>query len=462
MSIEKWDAATYPFWHGSAPMSHVLGVAGPAEVLVSGDGSWVVDRGGRRFLDARAGIANMMLGYSRSDIVAAMNKQALELPFVCTFRYERPAGVIVDYARSLVAVAPSSLTRVRFTHTGSAAVESALLMARCYHRNLGHPDKVAIIGLAGSYHGSTLMTMAAAGQPYLHDAFGPMPEGFHHVPPPAAGACGECLGTDVAGPNCVDDVFERIAAIGPERVAAIIVEPIKGLSGVPLPSHYLKALRELCSRHDILMIFDEVFSGFGRMGPMFVTEQVGVEPDIMCLSKGVTSGYAALGAVLTTDPVYQAFDRPGLPPFSHGSSTDAHPISCAAGLAVLGAYATEEIVTRGRRMGDRLSSLLAEGLAGNAAVGGIRHVGGFVAIDLVDEDGKPASMTVMRHLQAECESRGLFIDYTPEIVMLVPPLTSTDGDIDRIVGTVAETVGATRESDIDTSLLRPPSVSGRR
>lgn len=459
--IETWDARTYPLWHGLAPMSYILGVAGPAEVLVSGEGSWVVDRTGRRFLDARAGIANMMLGYSRHDVVEAMTHQALELPFVCTFRHERPAQVTVDYAQALVDAAPAALTRVRFTHTGSSAVESALLMVRLYHRNLGRPEKVVVVGLQGSYHGSTLMTMAAGGYPMLHDAFGPMPEGFRHVPPPRPEICPACQGVGVNDATCADPMFAELAAIGTDRVAAIVVEPVRGV-GIGLPAHYLQALRKFCDRKDIVLIFDEVLSGFGRMCPMFAAEMSGITPDIMCLSKGITSGYAALGAVLCSDRVYEAFDGSGRLPFTHGSSTDAHPVSCAAGLAVLNAYRSEDILERGLRMGTRLRSGLADRLAGVDRLQGIRQLGGFIAIDLLDADGHPASIVSLRHLQAQCERRNVLVDYSSDFLALFPPLTTTDEDVDVAAASIAEAIALFREDDIDTSTLRPPSVSGRR
>jgi adenosylmethionine-8-amino-7-oxononanoate aminotransferase len=443
-------------------MSYILGAAGPTEVLVRGEGSWVVDRTGRRFLDARAGIANMMLGYSRHDVVEAMTRQALELPFVCTFRYERPAQVTVDYAQALVDAAPATLTRVRFTHTGSSAVEAALLMARLYHRNLGRPDKTVIVGLQDSYHGSTLMTMAAGGFPTLHDAFGPMPEGFCHVPAPQPGTCPACQGGGLGDAPCADAMFAELTAVGADRVAAVIVEPVRNINGTGLPAHYLHALREFCNQNNILLIFDEVFSGFGRMGPMFAAEISGITPDIMCLSKGITSGYAALGAVLCNDRVYEAFDGAGRLPFTHGSSTDAHPISCAAGIAVLNAYRTEDILERGLRMGARLRAGLADRLAGVDQVHAIRQIGGYIAVDLLDAEGHPAPMVSLKHLQAQCERRNLLIDYSPNNMMVIPPLVMTDEDVDFAAATIAEAITVFREDDIDISTLRPPSVSGRR
>ena len=462
MSATTWTKQTQPLWYGSAPMSWMLGAAGPSDMLVSGEGCWVVDRTGQRFLDGRAGVGNMALGYSRPDIAEAMHRQALALPFVCTMRYERPAPVIVDHADRLVSIAPERLTRVRFSHTGSSAVESALHMARLYQRILGRPERRTVIALDGSYHGSTLLTMAACGQPMLHQLFGPMPDGFVHVPPPDRVACEACAGDAAASAACFQPVADAVSAIGEDRVAAIIVEPLMGLRGIPLPEHHLGPIRELCTAHDILLIFDEVFTGFGRTGPMFGWELTGVEPDIMCLSKGLTAGYAPLSAILTTDAVYEAFDLPGKPYFHHASSTDAHPVSCAAGLAVLEAFEREGIVERGQRLGERLKARLVSKLDGCPVAGDVRGVGPFIFIDLLGPDGRTAPMETKRLVQHRVEQRGVLIDYTPDVVMLVPPLVMEDAEADHLCDTVAEVLWELKEAEHDVAGLRPPSASGRR
>lgn len=461
MAADSWDPATHAFWHGSAPMRYILGTTGPQDMWSRGEGPWLVDATGRWFLDGRSGVGNMMLGYSRADIAEAMHRQATELPFVCSMRYERPAAVTVEYAESLVAVVPPSLTRVRFTHTGSSAVESALLMARLYHRLLGRRDRRMLVSFRGSFHGSTLMAMAVSGQPILHRFFGPMPEGFSSVPPPDPSACPACSDEPGGEARCATELSSAIARIGPERVAALIVEPVRGLSGAVLPEHCLRGVRAFCSEHDILLIFDEVFSGFGRMGPMFAAQLSGTDPDIMCVSKGMTAGYAPLGGVLVADFIYQAFDgASGY--FAHGSSTDAHPVACAAGLATLRAFAAEDVLDRGRAMGTRLRSAVGERLAGSPLVSGVRAVGAYVAVDLLGPDGRPAPMSMKRHIEAECRRRGVLVDYTPETLMLVPPLTLGDDDGDLLAETLAAAVWDYRAGDVDAGALRPPTLRGHR
>ncbi len=442
-------------------MSYILSVAGPDEMFVRGDGCWLIDRGGRRFLDGRAGIANMILGYSRRDIADALYRQALDLPFVCTLRYERPAPSVVEYAQALVAAAPAELTRVRFTHTGSSAVETALVMARRYQAVSRRPERVQIVSLADSYHGSTLMTMAASGQPTMHSTFGPMPAGFLHVPAPDPACCRVCQDDQALPGTCADEIIGTIAGTGPDQVAAVLLEPVCGLTGVPLPSHYIAAVRDYCAGQQILLIFDEVFSGLGRMGSMFAAEISGVTPDIMCLSKALTAGYAPLGAVMTTDQVYSAFARPGRA-FGLGSSTDAHPGSCAAGLATIRALAGEGLVAQGARMGERLGAGLARELGNCALVREVRSLGAFVAIELHEFGDFMTMMMARRHLQGECERRGVLIDYTPGILMIVPPYILSDDDSDLLTETVAAVVSEFKEEDLRTARIRPASVSGRR
>ncbi len=461
MTTERFDPDSFPLWFGSAPMSYILDAAGPQEVFVAGEGCWVIDRAGRRYLDGRSGIGNMVLGYGREDIVEAMTAQARRLAFVPVVRYERPAAVMLDYAEALVAAAPAGLTRVRFTHTGSSAVETALLIARRYHAITGSPQRIGVVALEDDYHGSTLMTMAAGGQLMLHSAYAPMPAGFHHVAPPGPNGCPECSGEGGAGPSCASGVVARVHELGPQNVAAIVLEPINGLSGRPLPHHYLREVRALCDAHDILLVFDEVFSGLGRMGPMFAAELSGVVPDIMCLSKALAAGYAPIGAVLAVDRVHAAFNQPGRY-FGGGSSTDGHPIGCAAALATLRAVQGEGAVKRAMVTGERVAAELGDRLRSTELVTGVRASGSYIAVDTGGAGDVAGRMMIRRYVQAECERRGVLIDYTPYALLLVPPYVLSDAEAEILVDTVSQVLHAYRREDVDATRLRPPSASGRR
>lgn len=461
-AIEVWEPTTHPFWHGSAPMSYILNEAGPADMWVRGEGAWLIDASGRRYLDGRSGVGNMLLGYGRRDIAEAMFRQATELPFVCTMRRERSTPIAFEYAEALAAAAPPGLTRVRFAHTGSSAVESAILMARSYQRNLGRTDKDVVVGLRGAYHGTTMTTMAVSGLPVLHLHFRPMPAGFKHIPAPRSADCPLCQGVESNEATCADRLIAALESHGMERMAAVVVEPVNAVSGVPRPDHYLRALRDLCSRQGILLIFDEVFTGFGRMGKMFASELSGVLPDIMCLAKGITAGYAPLGAVVTTDEVYDVFNASESAYFAHASSTDGHPVSCAAGLATLKAFLQEDIVARGAEMGERLRGGIAHRLAESPLLAHVRAIGAYIAVDLVDFDGRKASMLTKRYLDQACEERGILIDYTPETVMIIPPLILTADEADLFAGRFAETVLSMKTDDVSRSSVRPGTLRGHR
>lgn len=460
---ERFDAATHPFWHGSASMSFILDRAGPDDMWVRGEGSWLIDASGRKYLDARAGIGNVMLGYSREDIVETMYRQLRELPFATSMRWERVTPIAVECARALVDVAPDSLTRARFTHTGSSAVEAAVLVARSYQRNRGKPDKRLVVGLRDSYHGSTMASMAASGQRVLHWFFGPMPGDFVHVAEPRPDTCSACsTGEEGATADCADALRRSLEELDLTRVAALVLEPVKGRNGVPLPDHFLRAARDVCDANDVVLIFDEVLTGFGRMGAMFAAELSGVTPDVMCLAKGLTAGYAALGAVLVTDEIYDVFNASDGAYFAHASSTDAHPVACAAALATTQAFVVENVVAAGRRAGELLAAATHDRLSGSPLYAGIRSQGAYVAVALLEPGGRPASMEMKRYLEAACMERGVLIDYTPDTVMFTPPLTITDEEVGVAASALAEVVLDFDEDRFARATLRPPTLRGHR
>jgi adenosylmethionine-8-amino-7-oxononanoate aminotransferase len=413
---DAFDPDTHPFWHGFAPMHFVLREAGPRDMWVRGEGPWLVDARGDRYLDARSGIGNMALGYGREDIASAIHRQALELPFVCTMRWERAVPVAVDYSRALVDAAPPGLTRVRFTHTGSAAVESALLMARNYHRNLGRRRKRILVSLEGSYHGSTMMAMAASGQRILHRFFGPMPEGFAYLPVPDPAATTVSIGD-----------------LDPDEVAAVIVEPVKGLSGVPLPSAYLQALREFCTRHDILLIFDEVFTGFGRTGTMFASELGNVVPDIVALSKALTGGTLPLAATVATAKIFDAFwsDDPKKA-LMHGPTYMANALGCAAANASLDLFETEPRL----KQVAGIAAALAEGLAPCRGVRGVKDVRVQGAIGVVELD-RIDNLDAMR---ARFIELGVFVRPIGNVIYLTPAFTISADELTVLISAVVKVV----------------------
>ena len=442
--LDAWTVDDYPLWHDQMKMSgKIRHHARPGKLLVRGEGCWVEDVAGRRYLDARSGICNVQLGYDRADIVDAMHKQATELPFACAIRYSRPALTTLRYAAALVEAAPASLTRLRLNHMGSAAVETALQAARLYWRNLGYADRTSIVALEDSFHGSSLMTLAASGEPFISDLLVLPPEGFVRAPRPTLGDCPGCTEGAASGPWCTAHLESAIQQIGAERIAAFIVEPVMFNRVYPLSAHYLSELRAMADRHGFLLIFDEVSIGFGRLGSLFAADHFGVEPDMLCMAKGMTSGYAPLGGVLVNERVFGAFDLPGRPHFASGSSADGHPVSCAAALATLDALRDGKVFANVRRQERRVLSGLRDALSGNPLVAQVRGLGLITAVELRTADGREAPLALTRRIEAACDERGVLVQHAHNNIVLYPPLVITDDEVDIMVGTVSEVIDET-------------------
>ncbi|MEO3754175.1 aminotransferase class III-fold pyridoxal phosphate-dependent enzyme [Streptomyces sp. B6B3] len=434
----EWDHAAYPLWHGQAKMWQRLDRSHPDNVLVRAEGCWVEDLAGRRYLDARSGACNMQLGYSRPDIVAAMVDQARQLPFSCVIRYNQPALATVRYAAELVAAAPPSLTRVRFTHMGSASVENALHMARLYQINVGAPERTWIVSLRNSFHGSTYLTLAASGDDFVEKVVPVPPPHLAKTPVPAFDDCPGCTGDPARTGDCTAQLRTTLDQIGPEQVAAFIVEPMMEGPVQPMTRHFLQRLRELSKATGFLVIYDEVTTGFGRLGALFGADHFGVEPDILCSAKGITAGYAPLGAVLVTEDVYQAFNQRGAGlHFPNGSSSDGHPVSCAAASAALRAMLSEGVFENARERGAQAVAGLRQALDGNPHVGAIRGVGLLLGFELVGQEGGPPPGAIAQRVQAACNEHGVLVQHGGEHIVIYPPLVIDDREIEILVDRVA-------------------------
>lgn len=446
MVDEPWDLADYPLWHGMAQMSLQTSWGSPSKLLVRGDGCWVEDAGGRRYLDARAGICNVNLGYGRRDIAEAIYRQALELPFACAIRFERLAPMTIEYARALVEAAPRELTRVRLTHMGSASVENALLMARLYFKNLGQPERRWIISLHGSFHGTTQMTMTASGEAELHEVFGLVRDGFADAPAPDITRLGSDH-VDGAVRDALTGLQELIGKLGSERVAAVIVEPVMGSEVLPLPVPYVQGLRRLCDETGSLLIFDEIVTAFGRVGDFWAADGLETVPDIMCLAKGLTSGYVPLGAVLVRERVFEGFEGEGRRFFPNGSSTDGHPVCCAGALAALRAYQEGGAIANGRAQGAWMLAWLQNALDGNPLVRDVRGKGLFIGVEIGEHEGSKAGLPLMRRVRGECERAGVLVQQSKNLLIVMPPLIINSEEATTVVETVAtavETVASAR------------------
>src|ERR671928_1579154 len=325
------DRADYAAWHDIKPMRKLLDKLSPDRFFVEGRGSRIRDAGGRWYLDARSSLWNVTLGYDNARVVDAMTAQLRTLPFTNAIRYERPSALVPQYAATLRERLPGF--RFRFGHSGSQMTEASVLLSRFLRRLADETDRDLVLALEESYHGTGAGAGALSGEPFFHVACGPVLPAVRHVPGPPSlrGRAPEDVAAD--GLEAIAAVLEEVS---PERVTAILVEPVLGSRALPFPREYLTGLRDLCTRHGIHLILDEVTTGWGRVGAYTRAQQLGVEADLVVLGKGLAAGYTPLAALAVADELFdQAFDPENGWPFPVGSTTDGHPLAMAAGLAVL-------------------------------------------------------------------------------------------------------------------------------
>ncbi len=428
-------------------MTHVFyrHLAETYPVAVRGEGCEIVDRDGRRYLDASGGAAVSCLGHDHPRVIAAIKAQLDALPFAHTgFFTSAPAEALAD---RLIAAAPAGMDRVYFVSGGSEAVEAALKLARQYHVERGEPQRRHFIARRQSYHGNTLGALAVGGNAWRRRLFEPLLIEVAHVTP--------CYPYREKRPEESDDAFvdrligeieARIEALGPERVIAFVAEPVVGatLGAVPALPGYFRKIRDLLDRHGILMILDEVMCGMGRTGTLFACEQEGVTPDIVTLAKGLGAGYQPIGAMIVHRRIVEAV-REGSGFFQHGHTYMGHPTACAAALAVQEVIAEENLLERVREMGQRLRRSLQARFDRHPHVGEIRGRGLFLGMEFVrDRDGKePFDPALRLHARIKKAAMGRGLICYPmggtidgrrgDHLLLAPPFIVSDDEIDRIV-----------------------------
>ncbi|MEO5597529.1 MAG: aminotransferase class III-fold pyridoxal phosphate-dependent enzyme, partial [Novosphingobium sp.] len=332
-------------------------VANPPPIMVHGDGVYVTDLDGRRMLDCQGGLWCVNVGYGREEIIEAITAQLRELPYYTMFPGSANAPAIRLAARLIELTAPEDMSHVLYGSGGSDATETAFKMARQYWKLVGQPERVKVISLRGGYHGLHMGGMSACGGDAWRRSYEPLVPGFINVEspnlyrPPFEGFDPETLAD-----MCATLLEREIQFQVPDTVAALIAEPIQGAGGVNVPpANYWPRLREICDRHGILLIADEVITGFGRSGELFGVRNWGVKPDIMCLAKGLTSGYFPLGATLLNKRVAAAWEAEG--PRSvvmHGYTYSGHPVGCAAGLAAIDIAVRENLTQNAATVGAHL------------------------------------------------------------------------------------------------------------
>jgi beta-alanine--pyruvate transaminase len=395
---------------------------------------------GREILDGTAGLWCVNAGHCRPRIVEAVQRQVAEMDFAPTFQMGHP--IAFEFAERLAKVAPPGFSRIFYTNSGSESADTALKIALAYHRARGEGQRFRLIGRERGYHGVNFGGMAVGGLQANKKTFGPGVAGVDHIRhthDPARNAFSR--GQPAHGAEFADELERLCALHDPSTIAAVIVEPVAGSAGVLVPPKgYLERLRELCSKHGILLIFDEVITGFGRLGRPFGSQRFGVMPDLFTTAKGLTNGTVPMGAVFIKDSIYEAFMQgaEGIELF-HGYTYSGHPLACAAGIGTLDTYEEEGLL-------DRVSELeaywenAAHSLKGVRHVVDIRNCGLIAAVELEPRAGAPGKRAYEAFVKA-FES-GVLIRVTGDIIALSPPLIIEKPQIDRLFDCVREVLQA--------------------
>jgi putrescine aminotransferase len=430
------------------PLHHPKDHANP-RVFVSASGAILRTADGREFIDGLSALWNVNIGHGRKELATAAAAQMEQLAYASAYAgfTNEPA---IRLAERIVDLAYDNMAAVYFTTGGAEANESAFKFARYHWKRLGKPDKVKIISRRYGYHGVTLAAMSATSLPNYHKMFGPLVPEFLQVAPPYPY---RWTGNGDPGAAAADAVEDTILAEGADNVAAVIAEPVMGSGGVIVPPpSYFPRLREVCDRHDVLLIADEVITGFGRTGQWFGLGHWGIEPDLMSFAKGVTSGYLPLGGVVVSKRLHQVIqDAPADEKFMHAATYSGHPVCCAVGLANIDIIDREGMVERARVQGDRFRAGL-ETLASLPAVGEVRGIGMLAAIELVDDQRtKAPAKGLGARVIAQAADRGLLVrlraaaDGPPasgDTLCFAPPLSTPEATLDRIVQITGESIQA--------------------
>ena len=404
-------------------------------VIARAEGMHCWTHDGRQLLDAVAGLWCCNAGHCHPKIVEAIREQAATLDYAMAFQLGHPR--VFELANRLTDIAPSGIDYAFFVNSGSEAVDTALKMALAYHRLRGEGARTRLIGRARAYHGVGFGGISVGGITPNRKMFGALLPGVDHLPHTHDLEHNAwSRGLPAWGAHLADELENLVALHDASTIAAVIVEPVAGSAGVLLPPQgYLARLREICDRHGILLIFDEVITAFGRVGDAFAASRFGVTPDLITVAKGLTSGAVPMGAVLASRDVYDTFmtGPEGAIEFFHGYTYSGHPLAAAAGCAALDVYRDEGLFERAREMETTFEDAL-HGLRGEPHVIDVRNVGLIGAVELEPVPGQPTAraMQVFR----DCFDSGVIVRTTGDIVAFSPPLAISAGEIAQVVDAV--------------------------
>jgi beta-alanine--pyruvate transaminase len=403
-------------------------------ILTRAEGMYFYDESGRALLDTCSGLWCVNAGHGRKQIVEAIRKAAGELDFAPTFQFAHPSAFML--AERIAALAPEGLDHVFFVNSGSEAADTALKIARAYALKIGQGSRFRLIGRERAYHGVNFGGISAGGIANNRKPYGPLLPGTDdHLPLPYDKAKMVYTRGEPEGGAGFADALENLVALhGAETIAAVIVEPFAGSAGVfAPPKDYLKRLRQLCDKHGILLIFDEVITGFGRVGHAFAAERYGVTPDIITFAKGVTNGAVPLGGVIVSNRVHDAFmsGPEHAIEFFHGHTYTGHPLACAAGLATLDLYRDEELFERAQKM-ERVLAEAVHALKGAPFVVDIRNCGMAAGID-IEPDASAPGRRGLEAITRAFHEQDMVIRVGGDTIALAPAFTVSEDEITRMV-----------------------------
>jgi hypothetical protein len=432
------DAAKRHLWMHFTRMSTYADHDVP--VMVRGEGPWVWDSKGRRYLDGLSGLFVVQAGHGRQELAEAAARQAGQLAYFPLWSYAHPSAI--ELSERLASLAPGDINRVFFTTSGGEAVESAWKLARQYFRATGQPGRYKVLSRDIAYHGTTMGALSITGLPSIKEPFEPLVPGsvrvantnFYRAP-----EHGDNL--DAFGMWAADDIERHINMEGPESVAAVFLEPVQNSGGCfPPPPGYFQRVREICDRHGVLLVSDEVICAFGRLGAWFGSQRYGYQPDMITCAKGMTSGYSPLGALLVDDRLMEPFLH-GTATFSHGFTFGGHPVSTAVALANLDLFEKEDLVGGVAARAGAFRAVL-DGLRDLPIVGDVRGDGFFYGIELVKDkdtrqtfDDDESERLLRGFLSGALFDAGLVCradDRGDPVVQLAPPLICEQEHFDLI------------------------------
>ena len=393
--------------------------------LVRGEGPYVYNAAGKRFINASGSLWNVAVGHGRTELAEVAAEQMKTLCYSSCFQQTHPRAV--EFADKLCGLTNDVYDKVYLGSNGSEAVETAVKLTRQYFRQSDDPalrGKYKIISFKGSYHGVTATAMALSGEEIYEKLYAPLPSGFVHIEPPFAyhGSYGtenqaECE------ERCLQSLRETIEAEDPETVAAFIAEPVLGDIGIlPIRDEFFDKVTKLCKEYDMLVIADEVTTGFGRTGSLFASENWKIRPDIMCLGKGISSGYLPVSAVMAKASVYKNFI--GKTYFQHGSTSSGNPVCCAVAMANIDIILREQLVENSAKIGKYLTKQLKDMMQDRAIIGDVRGKGLMIGIEFVKNrtTKEPYQMKEVFNIAADCAAQGLVPYYNNNFMALFPPL----------------------------------------